>query len=102
MDSAINMVLENNASIMWDKISEQFYCEFTRDNKSYIIWVDEMNSINYKTSLVHKYDLAGTSSWCRDYAHQSVWNVINRNMKDIETYRQWEEGNYLKEPILTG
>ena len=102
MDTAINMAIENGASIIWDKSSAQFYCEFDADGKSYIMWIDEMNSINYKTSLVHKYDLAGTSSWCRIHAHPGVWEVIDRNMKVIETYRQWEEGNNLKEPLLVG
>ncbi|MCL2164595.1 MAG: glycosyl hydrolase family 18 protein, partial [Oscillospiraceae bacterium] len=98
MDTAINMVTENSAEIIWDKPSAQFYSEFTMDGGSYRMWLDEMNSINYKTSLVHKYDLAGVSSWARAFAHPDVWDVIRRNLKVVETYRQWAEANDGRDP----
>jgi len=41
-----------------DEESGQFYAEYTKDNTNYRLWLEDANSINLRTSLVHKYRLA--------------------------------------------
>jgi len=63
MKQAKNLIIENNAKVEWDEESGQFYAEYTKDNTNYRLWLEDANSINLRTSLVHKYRLAGTCAW---------------------------------------
>ena len=47
------------ASITWDDVSKQFYLEYREGDSLYRMWIEDENSLNYKTSLVLKYNLAG-------------------------------------------
>ncbi len=93
MDDARKMINENNAEVIWDEESGQFYTEFINDGKLYKIWIEDENSINLKSSLVHKYKLAGTCAWRRSDESPEVWKVLNRNLKIIKSYNEWQENN---------
>ncbi|NSW91040.1 MAG: SH3 domain-containing protein [Firmicutes bacterium] len=93
MESAKKMVNENNAEVRWDEASGQFYAEFKKDGKTYKIWMEDENSINLKSSLVHKYKLAGTAAWRRSDESPEIWEVLNINLKMIRNYSEWKEKN---------
>ena len=100
MGTAINLALENQASIVWEERSGQFYCEYTSDDREYRMWLEDAYSLNVKSSLVHKYNLAGVSAWCRGFEIPEAWEVISRNMKQVVTYNQWQEEFFVEEPRL--
>lgn len=93
MESARKMADENNAQVKWDEESGQFYTEFKKDNKNYKIWIEDENSINLKSSLVHKYKLAGTAAWRRSDESPVVWEVLNSNLKIVRNYSEWKDKN---------
>lgn len=93
MESAKKMIQENNAAVEWDEESGQFYAEFKKDNITYKIWVEDENSINLKSSLVHKYKLAGTAAWRRSDESPEIWGVLNRNIKTLMSYQEWKNEN---------
>jgi spore germination protein YaaH len=90
MKTAISAVFDNNAKIEWSEESGQFYCEYQKAGKSYHVWIEDENSINLRSSLVHKYALAGVSAWSRTFAVPGIWDVLNRNLKGITTYYEWQ------------
>lgn len=96
MDDARKMIQENNAIVEWDEESGQFYAEFKKDGKTFKIWLEDENSIDLKSSLVHKYKLAGTAAWRRSDETSEVWNVLNRNLKTINSYQEWKQRNIEK------
>ena len=100
MRTAINLALDNHADIVWEERSGQFYCEYKSEGKIYRMWLEEPYSLNMKSSLVHKYNLAGISAWCREFEIPEAWDVINRNMKQIVSYIQWQDEAYVEEPRL--
>ncbi|MFZ5989863.1 MAG: glycosyl hydrolase family 18 protein [Bacillota bacterium] len=89
MEAARKTVLENNAEVRWDEESGQFYGQYQKDGSFFKIWLEDTNSINLKSSLVQKYKLAGACSWSRNFVSQEVWEVLNRNLKEIDSYQEW-------------
>ena len=77
MEAARKTIIENNAVTKWDEESGQFYAEYKKDNALYRLWLEDANSINLKSVLAHKYKLAGTCVWARNFASSDIWDVLN-------------------------
>ncbi|HOJ10518.1 MAG TPA: glycosyl hydrolase family 18 protein [Clostridiales bacterium] len=93
MDNARKMIAENDTTVKWDEESGQFYSQFNKDGKVYKIWLEDENSINLKSSLVHKYKLAGTAAWRRSDEAAVIWNILNENLKIVNNYQEWQDRN---------
>ena len=74
-EGAKNTIIENNAKVVWDEESGQFYAEYQKDGARYRLWLEDHNSINLRTSLAHKYKLAGTCAWSLYFAIDDIWNI---------------------------
>ncbi|HHW00148.1 MAG TPA: glycoside hydrolase [Clostridiaceae bacterium] len=92
MEQAKDFIEKNVANVQWDEESGQFYVEAMDENVVYKMWLEDKNSINLRLGLVHKYKLAGAASWSKNFGIQEVWEVINTNLKFVESYQQWKEG----------
>ena len=93
MEAARNIVLQNNAKVVWEEESGQFYAYYEKENTINKIWIEDANSINLRASLVHKYNLAGTCAWSSNFATSDIWDVLKKNLKDIRNYQEWLEIN---------
>jgi spore germination protein YaaH len=89
MEEAKRLVKENNAKVTWDNESGQFYTEYKKEGSTYKIWLEDQNSIDLKSSLVLKYQLAGTAAWSRTFESPEIWDVLNRNLKELNSYNEW-------------
>jgi hypothetical protein len=72
-------------------MSGQYQAEFEKDGKTYQMWIEDKDAVNMKTSLVHKYDLAGACVWASNFANEEVFEIFERNMKQISSYEEWKE-----------
>jgi len=93
MEAARAEVKANNASVRWDNESGQYYAEYSKDNAVYKIWLEDENSVNLKSSLVHKYNLAGVAIWQKVYGKPEAWNVLKTNLQKYRSYEEWIKGN---------
>ncbi len=93
MEAARKTIIENNAVTKWDEESGQFYAEYKKDNALYRLWLEDANSINLKSVLAHKYKLAGTCVWARNFASSDIWDVLNKNLKEMGSYKEWQNEN---------
>lgn len=85
-----NIAKANEGStITWDDVSKQFYLEYYEGDARYRMWIEDENSLNLKTSLALKYDLAGVCSWDYNCSDQRVWEAIYKNLKADITYDEW-------------
>lgn len=92
--SAIDKIIKDNkAAVSWNETSGQFYSEYTKGGATYRVWLEDVNSVNLRTSLVHKYGLAGAAAWRLDFEQPSVWPLITGNLKTIKSYSEWENLN---------
>ncbi|MCK9444638.1 MAG: glycosyl hydrolase family 18 protein [Tissierellaceae bacterium] len=78
MDTAAKFIQNNNLDLVWIDGAFQYYGEMEKDNTIYKIWVEDLDSLKYKTSLIHKYDLAGIASWRRGFETGNIWSGIAR------------------------
>ncbi len=93
MNQIEKFLKDNNAEKTWDTESGQFYSEFVKEGVTYKVWLEDEHSLNLRTSLVHKYELAGTAAWRLDFELPRVWEVINRNLKVFGSYSEWKLQN---------
>ena len=101
MENARQKVKENNAQVTWDNESGQFYCEYKKGEKKYKIWIEDKNSMNLRSSLIHKYGLAGAALWKRSDAVPEIWELLYVNLKEIETYQEWAAKNNEKKYVYS-
>lgn len=78
MDTAAKFIQNNNLDLAWIDGAFQYYGETEKDNAIYKIWVENLDSLEYKTSLIYKYDLAGIASWRRGFETENIWSGIAR------------------------
>ncbi|HBN83369.1 MAG TPA: glycoside hydrolase [Clostridiales bacterium] len=85
-----NIAKANEGStITWDDVSKQFYLEYYEGDVRYRMWIEDENSLNLKTSLALKYNLAGVCSWDYNCSDQKVWEAIYANLKADISYEDW-------------
>lgn len=89
INAAKLLIEENNAVPVWDAESGQYVVSFEKDNRTYKMWLENEYSVNLKTSLVHKYNLAGTAAWSHNFANDRVWTVFADNLKKTVHYEEW-------------
>lgn len=100
MDVARKNIIDNNAEISWDEESGQFYANYKKDNEQYEMWLEDASSINLKSALAQKYKLAGTCVWARNFASNDIWETLNENLKDINSYQEWVSNNQNKKYVF--
>jgi len=89
IDGAWKRVEENDATVVWNPIHGQYHATYEKDGKTMKMWIEDADAVNYKTSLIHKYNLAGACVWAANFANESVWPVFERNLKQIAHYEEW-------------
>lgn len=78
---SIEEVLPNNVQKQWNEELKQYYVEYTKDGKTYKMWIEDETSLKHKVSLVSKYDLAGVASWEKDRETNNVWSIIQEELQ---------------------
>ncbi|MGE4283106.1 MAG: glycosyl hydrolase family 18 protein [Clostridia bacterium] len=100
MDAAQQIIKDKKVDVVWDEKSGQYYAEYKDGQVVYKIWVEDAKSINLKTSLVHKYNLAGAASWRRGFESEDIWAVLNENLKEKQDYTQWAKVNGYEDKVF--
>lgn len=91
METARKEVEQNKAVTVWDDNSQQYYAEYTKDGARYKIWLEDASSIDMRSSLVLKYNIAGAAAWRLDFETKDIWEVLGRNLKTVSSYSEWEK-----------
>lgn len=78
MDVANKYIESNNINLTWDDNAGQYFGEINKDNKVMKIWLEDAKSLEYKASLIHKYDLAGIASWRKGFETPDIWMSLSR------------------------
>lgn len=78
MEVANKFIENNNINLIWDHNAGQFFGEINKDNKLMKIWLEDAKSLEYKASLINKYDLAGIASWRKGFETPDIWMSLSR------------------------
>lgn len=67
----------------WDEESKQKYVEFEDNGALKQIWIEDGESLKWKTTLCLKYNLAGVASWRKDFETIDVWDTIGTVLNKV-------------------
>lgn len=81
MIQSYNLIKEKGLVPKWDNVAKQDYIEYSENGSTKKIWIEDRASIDWKISLVNKYNLAGIGTWRKGFETQDVWSVINKRLK---------------------
>ena len=76
MDAIQSYLAANNATTSWSDECGQYYAEFSKDDSTYMIWVEDESSIEEKLKVMDNYALAGGAFWKLGFDSDAVWNII--------------------------
>ena len=79
--------------MVWNPVQGQYSATYEKDGKTIRMWIEDADSVNAKSSLILKYNLAGACIWAANFANESVWPVLERNLKEITHYEEWKSLN---------
>lgn len=82
MEAARNFVQRNNITLEWKDDIKQYYGRVDFEDYYHEIWIEDVNSLFHKVSLVHKYDLAGIASWRKGFEDPEIWNALENFLKE--------------------
>lgn len=95
MEDVRNLVREKNLDVRWLDVEKQYYIEYTEDNKTYKVWIEDGRSIAHRLGLAEKYDLAGTACWRKGFEDESVWDIFNEVLKNRTSYTNFNYMEYV-------
>ncbi len=78
MNSAVNVVAENDAEMVWDDALKLNYATWTGDEITYQIWIEDLASVEEKLKVMTEYELAGVAAWKLGLEDSEVWNLIRK------------------------
>ena len=64
----------------WDDELKQNYVEYTEDGETKKMWIEDIDSLKEKNSLIKEYDLGGIAAWELGMESDGVWQMINQEL----------------------
>ena len=65
----------------WDDEPKQNYVEYMDGNNKKQIWIEDIDSLRAKISLIKENDLAGVASWQKDMETEDVWQMFKTELQ---------------------
>lgn len=76
----INDILPSNVQKQWDDDLKQYYVEYQDGNNTRKMWIEDVESLKAKVSLVEKNNLAGVASWQYGMETEDVWTMLQEEL----------------------
>ena len=77
----IDSVIPAGVEKTWDDKLKQNYVEYTDGANKKQIWIEDLDSLKAKVSLVKENDLAGVASWQKDMESNDVWQMLKNELQ---------------------
>ena len=77
----INNVIPSNAQKQWLDAEKQNYVEYEEKGATKKMWIEDLDSIKAKISLINSNNLGGIASWAKDREDPDVWQTISKEIK---------------------
>ena len=76
----IDETIPSDAERKWDEELKQNYVEYTENGETKKIWIEDIDSLKEKISLINKYKLGGVAAWELGMESDGVWQMINQEL----------------------
>lgn len=92
MAAGEKLVKDAGASAEWDEDAGQYYAEWKSGGATYMIWLEEEDSLKAKTRAAREYGMAGIAAWKCGDEKSGTWGVIKDAFEgEIEDDTETEE-----------
>ena len=78
----INSVIPEGTEIKWDDELKQNYAEFSDGSNTRKIWIEDIDSLKVKVSLIKENNLGGVASWQKDMETDDVWDMFKTELME--------------------
>ena len=78
----IEKKLPDDVTKTWDENLKQYYVEYKSGESTKKMWIEDLESLKAKVSLVNKYNLAGISAWEKDQELDGTWEMIKETLEN--------------------
>lgn len=76
----IDRVIPDSVEKKWDDDLKQNYVEYTDGGNKKQIWIEDLDSLKAKISLIKENNLAGIGSWQKGMETEDVWKMIKEEL----------------------
>lgn len=83
--------IPNGVEKEWNDVLKQNFVEYTSGSKIKKMWIEDLDSIKAKLSLVKTYQLGGVAAWEKDREDEKVWSLISTELTNSERKNNIEE-----------
>ncbi len=73
-------VISDDAKIEWNDDLKQKYAEYSDGDNKKQVWIEDLDSLKAKISLVSENNLAGIASWQKGMETDDVWGVLKEEL----------------------
>ena len=78
----IDSVIPDGGEKTWDDELKQNYVEYTDGSNKKQIWIEDIDSLKAKVSLIKENNLAGVASWQKDMETEEVWQMLKSELAE--------------------
>ena len=78
----IDDVIPSDVERKWDDELKQNYVEYTEDGETKKMWIEDIDSLKEKVSLIKEYNLGGVASWELGMETEDVWGMLKENLNN--------------------
>ena len=76
----IDSVLPSDVEKKWDDQLKQYYVEFEKDSTIKKMWIEDIQPLKEKVSLITDNKLGGVASWQKGMESDEVWSMLNEEL----------------------
>lgn len=76
----IDKFIPDNVEKQWKDDIKQNYVEYSEDGKKKQIWIEDLDSLKAKISLINENKLGGIASWQKGMESDDVWQMIKEEL----------------------
>ena len=76
MTGCRNVVEEKDLAMAWLDTEQQYYVEYTEENSTYRLWIEDIRSMKAKLETVFSYEPAGVAFFSLGLETDNVWSII--------------------------
>ncbi len=81
MESAMKLLEDNGAEIVYDEETGQNYGEYPQQGETVKIWLEDETSLRARMELAVEYGCGGAAFWRRGFETEEAWDIINEYLK---------------------
>lgn len=78
--SDINSSIPEGVEKTWLEDERQNYVEYEEDGNIKQMWIEDIDSLKQKVSLINEYELAGVASWEFGMETEDVWQMLKEEL----------------------